>query len=254
MRMLLSPLLGLILLVSPAFAEDVAAVIGWSKRVELGTLVSGVVEAVSVRPGQSVSKGEELLRLDPRGFKGEVARTLAAHRHAQSLLEEAKREDERAIELYDRTVLSDFERNQALIALKGARAQAEAARAALTQARLDLERSTIRAPFDGLVLGVEASPGQTVISELQSQPLITMADNTVYLARAQLAADRAAQLSPGASLRATVRGVDFEARVGHVGFEPVSSSGPPRYALVAELRAPEGQVLRVGETVILHLE
>jgi hypothetical protein len=105
-----------------------------------------------------------------------------------------------------------------------------------------------------VVLAVDASPGQTVTSELQSQPLITMADNTVYLARAQLAADRAAQLSPGASLRATVRGVDLEASVDHVGFEPVSSSGPPRYALVAELRAPEGQVLRVGETVILHLD
>ena len=254
MRMLLSTFMGLILWVPPTFAEDVAAVIGWSKRVELGTLVSGIVEAVPVRPGQSVAKGDELLRLDPRGFKGEVARTLAAHRHAQSLLEEAKREDERAIELYDRTVLSDFERNQALIALKGARAQAEAARAALTQARLDLERSTIRAPFDGVVLAVDASPGQAVTSELQSRPLITMADNTIYLARAQLAADRAAQLSPGTSLRATVRGVDLEASVDYVGFEPISSSGPPRYALVAELRAPDGQVLRVGDTVILHLD
>lgn len=254
MRMLLSTLLGLTLLVPPASAEDVAAVIGWSKRVELGTLVSGIVEAVPVRPGQAVTQGDELLRLDPRGFKGEVARALAAHRHAQSLLEEAQREDQRAIELYDRTVLSDFERNQALIALKGARAQAEAARAALTRARLDLERSAIRAPFDGVVLAVDASPGQTVISELQSRPLITMADNRVYLARAQLSADRAAQLSPGVSLRATVRGVDLEASVDHIGFEPVSPSGPPRYALVAELRAPDGEVLRVGETVILHLE
>jgi multidrug efflux system membrane fusion protein len=255
MRITQSLALGLALLAPPAFAEDVAAVISWSQRVELGTLVSGVVEKVHVRPGQAVVGGDELLSLDARSFKSEVARALAGHRHAQALLEEAQREDERAIELYDRTVLSDFERNQALIALQGARAHAEEARAKLLQARLDLERSVIRAPFDGLVLAVNAAPGQGVVSELQSTPLVTVADNRVYLARARVGAEQAGRLAPGSTLRATVRGQDFEAKIGHVGFEPVAQSGQgPQYELVAEVRAPEGQALRVGETVILHLE
>lgn len=248
-------LFSMLLAAPAAWAEDVAAVIAWSQRVELGTLVSGVVQTVDVRPGQAVKAGDQLLSLDLRGFRAEVGRALAAHRHAQAQLEEAKREDARAAELYDRTVLSDFERNQALIGLQGATARAESARAALVRARLDLEHGVIKAPFDGVILAIDAAPGQTVVSQLQSSPLVTLADNRVYRARAQVVGEQAARLPPGTTLRATVRGQDFEAKVSHIGFEPVAQTGQgPRYELVAELRAPEDQTLRVGETVILHLD
>jgi multidrug efflux system membrane fusion protein len=236
-------------------AADVAAVVDWSQRVELGTLVSGVVSEVHVRPGQVVRQGDTLVSLDDRGFGSQVSRRLAEHRHAQAMLEEAVREDERAAELYDRTVLSDFERNQALIALQLARAKAEAARSDLVDARLDLERSVVRAPFDGVVLAVNAAPGQTVVSELQSQPMVTLAGNRVYRARAQVDAAQAGQLEAGAALRATVRGQAREASVSYVGFEPVAQSGQgPRYELTVDIVADPQQPLRVGENVILHLE
>ena len=237
-----------------AVAADVAAVVGWSQKVELGTLVSGVVSEVHVRPGQSVSKGDELISLDGRSFSGQVSRRLAAYRHAKAALEEAEREDERAIELYDRTVLSDFERNQALIALHSARAGAEAARADLIKARLDLERSVVRAPFDGVVLAVNVAPGQTIVSEWQSQPLVTVADNRVYRARAEIDAAHAEKLEQGEALRATVRREAVQATVIYVGFEPVAQSQQgPRYELLVEIPAGE-DLLRVGEMVILHME
>lgn len=239
---------------SPALAADVTAVIGWAQRVELGTLVSGVVSEVHVSPGQQVSKGDSLLSLDGRGFDSQVSRRLAEHRHAQAMLEEAEREDARAQELYDRTVLSDFERNQATIALKAARAEAENARAGLVQARLDQERSVVRAPFDGVVLAVNAAPGQTVVSELQSPALVTLADNRVYRARAQVDAEQAARLEPGRRLSATVRGQSLDATVSYVGLEPVAQDGGvARYELVADIAAG-GQALRVGETATLRLE
>ncbi|MCG6966198.1 MAG: efflux RND transporter periplasmic adaptor subunit [Chromatiaceae bacterium] len=239
----------------PAAAADIAAVVGWSQRVELGTLVSGVVSEVPVRPGQSVHKDDLLISLDKRGFDSQVSRRIAEQRHALALLEEAKREDERAAELYDRTLLSDYERNQALIGLQSARAAAERARANLLAARLDLEHSQIRAPFDGVVLVVNAAPGQSVVTELQSQPLVTLADNRTYQARAQVDAAQAGLLQAGAPLTATVRGQSFEARVSYVGYEPVAQSGQePRYELVADIIASEQQTVRVGEPVMLHLD
>ena len=182
-------------LTAGVLAADLPAVVAWTQKVELGTLVSGVVAAVHVRPGQTVAGGDALVTLDDRGFKGEVSRHLAVYRHTQAALEEARREDERAIELYDRTVLSDFERNQAQIALQAARARAEEARADLIQARLDLERSVVRAPFDGMVLAVNVSPGQTIVSAWQSQPLVTLADHRVYHARAQVSLAQARELA-----------------------------------------------------------
>jgi len=238
-----------------ATAADVPAVVGWSQKVELGTLVSGVVGEVHVRPGQVVGKGDELISLDGRSFSGQVNRRLAAYKHAKAALEEAEREDERAVELYDRTVLSDFERNQALIALHSALARAEAARVDLIEARLELERSVVRAPFEGIVLAVNVSPGQTIVSEWQSQPLVTLADNRVYRAHAQIDATLAGQLEHGSALRATLRGQAVQASVDYVGFEPVGQSGQgPLYELVAQIVATDGQLLRVGETVVLHLE
>lgn len=237
-----------------AVAEDISAVVAWSQKVELGTLVSGVVSEVHVRQGQTVSKGDELITLDDRGFSSQLGRRLAAYEYARAALEEAKREDERAIELYDRTVLSDFERNQALIALHSARAGAEAARADLIKARLDLERSVVRAPFDGVVLAVNVAPGQTIVSEWQSQPLVTVADNRVYRARAEIDAAHAEKLEQGGALRATVRREAVQATVVYVGFEPVAQSQQgPRYELLVEIPAGE-DLLRVGEMVILHME
>ena len=236
-------------------AADIPAVVGWAQRVELGTLVSGVVSEVHVRPGQQVSKGDKLLSLDRRGFASQLNRRAAEHRHAQAVLEEARREDERAVELYDRTVLSDFERNQALVALKAADAAAQRARAALVEARLDLERSEIQAPFDAAVLAINASPGQSVVSELQSQPLVIVADTRNLRARALIDAAQAGGLQPGDPIEATLRGATVQAGVAYIGFEPVSQDGQGvRYELFVDLLAEPDRPLRVGETVILHLE
>jgi multidrug resistance efflux pump len=122
-------------------------------------------------------------------------------------------------------------------------------------ARLDLEHSAVRAPFDGLVLAVNAAPGQSVVSEMQSQPLVTLAANQVYRARAQIDLAQAGQLVPGQRLQASVRGRPIEGSVAYIGFEPVAQSAQgPQYELVAEFAVTDQQPLRVGETVILHLE
>ena len=236
-------------------AADVSAEIRWSQRVQLGTPVSGVVSEVHVRPGTVVSKGDKLISLDARSFSAQVDRRLADFKHAQATLEEAKREDERAIELYDRTVLSDFERNQAQIALYSARAGAERARAELVDARLDLERSMIHAPFDGVVLSVDVAPGQTIVSDWQSQPMVTIANDRVFNAHAQIDAEQAKRLEPGGQLRAVVRGEERQASVSFIGFEPVGQSDQgPRYELVVEIAVGNDRRLRVGEMVTLHLD
>jgi multidrug efflux system membrane fusion protein len=251
---LLATGLGWLLAAGAANAAELQAVTGWLQRVELGPLVSGVVSEVHVRPGDRVDKDARLVTLDRRDFASRVSRREAERRHAELLLEEAQREDERAAELYDRTLLSDHERNQAAIALESAKAAAEAARAALSRARLDLERSQLRAPFDALVLAVSAVPGQSVVSELQSQPLVTLADRSVVVARAAVDAEQAAGLVPGQGLRATLRGQSIEVRVREVGLEPLAGQvEPPYYALVVELPVDDATP-RAGEPLLLHLD
>jgi multidrug efflux system membrane fusion protein len=236
-----------------AAAAEVPARLDWWQRVELGPLVSGVVREVGVAPGDAVEAGDLLVQLDDRGFEGRLQRTRAADRHARAALAEAEAEDARAAELYDRTLLSDVERNQARLGLLAARAAAAEARAALVDAQLALEYAGVRAPFAGVVLSVDASPGQSLVNELRSEPLVTLADNRSLRVVAVVDADQAARLSPGDTLRAGVRGKTLTAEVVHVGLEPLAedSTDGPRYQLTARLDPPPGEILRAGEPATL---
>ena len=166
----------LLLCAAPVWAAGTPGTLEWARRVELSTPVSGVVATVNVEPGDQVDKGEALVALDQRGFHAEVLRARADKRRLAQALAEAKRQRNRAQELYDRTLLSQHDLDLAKIAYTTARAKYEAADAALIQAMLDLEYSTVRAPFAGVVLARPAQVGQTVVSRLRSVPLVVRAE------------------------------------------------------------------------------
>ncbi|MCU7815928.1 MAG: biotin/lipoyl-binding protein [Candidatus Thiodiazotropha sp. (ex Rostrolucina anterorostrata)] len=86
-------------------AQDLEAVTDWSNRVELTTLASGMVGRVNVAVGATVSRGELLLELDQRRFKTKLAAAESRLEAATQQNSEAKRELDRALELYDRTLL-----------------------------------------------------------------------------------------------------------------------------------------------------
>ncbi|MGM0594784.1 MAG: biotin/lipoyl-binding protein, partial [Pseudomonadota bacterium] len=94
-------------LLSPAAMAAWNGVTDWAQRTELSTATSGVVQSVSVRPGERVAKGERLMSLEQSALRSEVSRTRAAVKHTQLLHEEAARELERTEELYARTLLAD---------------------------------------------------------------------------------------------------------------------------------------------------
>ena len=238
-----------------AGAADLAGTLGWVQRAELGTLVSGVVSEVPVRVGQSVPAGAALLRLDDRGFKARVAETQAAVAKYQAHYAEAQREDERALELYERTVLSDHERQLAAIALQSARSDLQTARAQLTQARLDLERSAVLAPYAAVVLRVNAAPGQVVVSELQSAPLVVVAEDGRMLAHALATADQLRDVAVGMPAKVGVRDGWYDGQVAAVGLEAVADAvqGVARYELAVTFDVPADQRLRAGESATLRL-
>jgi multidrug efflux system membrane fusion protein len=237
-----------------ALALDLDGSLAWGQRVELGTLVSGVVSEVAVRPGDTVEQGASLLRLDDRGFHAEVKRARAMLARAESELDEARREDERAQELYDRTLLSDHERQVAQIALVDAQSSASEAQAALTQARLDLERSHIKAPFDARVLAVNAAVGQAVVTRLQSQPLIVLVDNRAMLAQAEIGASQLAELEVGQAAQVGLGGEWLEGRIYDIGLEPLRHGEREAiYRIRVMFEAEPEQVLRAGMPAVLRL-
>jgi len=209
---------------SSAIAVSTAPVqhISIQRSVDLaGTLVSpdqakvsaeapGVVESVSVRLGDNVARGQELVRLAPRelqlaleraqsalrqteaqlGMSGEDSRSLpddqiAAIRTAIANLDDAKTQNERAEQLASRGLLAGAEVEATRTKLKVAEAAYESAvetvrslkaslqdrRAAYDLAQKKLNDATIRAPIAGAVAERLVQPGEFI---KEDTPVITL--------------------------------------------------------------------------------
>ena len=236
------------LLASVAHAGELDGSLAWGERVAIGTLVSGNVTQVAVQPGQRVARGELLLELDARGFRAEVNGARAELARAEVLLEEAQREDERAEELYERTVLSEHERTQAVIGLRQAEAEQQRARASLVAAQLAAERARLRAPFDGLVLTVNAATGQTVQSSLRSETLVEMAGDTQMRVLAQTTLAQAREIEKAGQVNVRVAGQQVAGEGVLVGLEPSGNSAEGAlYSVSVSFRRPADLLLRAGE-------
>lgn len=244
---------GLVMLTNaPLKAADLEALLEWGQRVELGTPVSGVVGEVAVHRGESVEKGDLLLALDARLFQAHVEQAEAAAQEAEQLKAEADRELKRAKELHDRTLLSDRERTLAEIEAARAAAVLRKSQAELAQAKLELEYSQVRAPFAGVVVDVRAHAGETVVSDLQSTPLVVLADRSEMVARALVNADQARQFKPGAPITVSLRDQQIQGTVRGVALEPERPDGLGiLYHLDVAFVPPADWVLRVSEPATL---
>jgi RND family efflux transporter MFP subunit len=143
-------------------------------KVELTTRVSGVVESVLVKPGQRVKKGAVLLRLDRTILQARLEEATADHARAQADEADAKREQGRAQELYDRTVSSTSELEAAELRYARAQAALSAAQARRVIAQKNLADAELKAPFDGVVIAISGGAGTVVVADCQPKPLIVL--------------------------------------------------------------------------------
>ncbi len=238
----------------PALAADINATLHWSERVELSTPVSGVVQRVMVDVGSRVKKGTVLLSLDERSFKANLAEAQANLAEAKDALEEADREVKRGEELFKRTVLSIHELQLVKIDRTRAAARFSGAKTALTQARLNLDYSVVRSPYDAIVLARSVEPGQTVVTRLQATPLLTVARADRMVARAALDQAQIERLRRGSEIDVRIGGSTYKGKIVRLGMAALSAGQqPPLYALDVEFALPHDRLLRTGQAAVISL-
>ncbi len=120
--------------------------------------VAGLVVEVAVHDNQMVKQGDLLLRIDAEHYRAAVreAEARVAARRAELAMREAnaaRRAD------MDERVVSRESRSDADHLAAGARASLHQAQAQLDEARLDLERTEVRAPVDGFVTNLNLFAG-----------------------------------------------------------------------------------------------
>jgi len=151
-----------------------------AQRVILQPRVSGEVVQVSpkLQPGGRFEAGEFILQIDPEDYELAVRRTRSQIAQAEY---EAKIEAghqqiaEREWELLDmKDQASELEQELALRKphLLRIQAEVEAAKAALRSAELDLERTTVRAPFNCMAIDEHVDLGAQVSPQSQLATLV----------------------------------------------------------------------------------
>lgn len=145
-----------------------------AERVELTTRVSGVVEEVLVKAGQRVKKGAVLLRLDKTVLQARLDEATAEQTRADADEGDARRELERAEELFNRTVSSASELEAATLRHARAKAALSGANARLVIAQKNLADAELKAPFNGVVKSVPGGPGTVVTADCQPKTLVIL--------------------------------------------------------------------------------
>ena len=134
----------------PRVLERVATLDGFINA-NINAQVQGYIVSRDYQEGSPVKMGDLLFKIDPRPFEAALAQakgTLAKD-HANQVKADADKK--RAIDLFNKKVISDQERDTAVAAADSTTANVEADKAAVQQAEINLGYTKITAPIDGVV-------------------------------------------------------------------------------------------------------
>jgi HlyD family secretion protein len=173
--------------------------------VDVSSQLSGRIAQVFVSFNDTIKVGQPIAQIDPEIFAARVNEARAALNvgtataHVQKAAVErakvavlnAERELQRQLELartgsgigrdLDQTrvqrAIAEAEQHMAEANLENAQAVVEQRQAALDQAGLDLDRTLLRAPIDGIIIKRDVNPGQTVAVTFEAKTLFKIAND-----------------------------------------------------------------------------
>ena len=217
------------------------AVIEARRRLELISETRGRVVALGADELDPVTAGQELVRIDPTLAESAVERAEAAVARAESELDLAERNLERWGKLAERDAGSLSRRDDAVNAERVARANMRDARAQRLEARDQLAKKTIVAPFAGVLRSLPVEVGEVLqegktLGELldvsTARLVVGLADSEIALVNVGKDAEVEVAALPGERLAGKVL------RVGAAADELTR-----KFPVEVELANPEGRLL-----------
>lgn len=237
------------------------------RRADLRAEVSSVVLQVLKDNGEAVRRGDLLVRLDPTAIRDSLTSAEESVRALNQAFDQAERQVQRLKTLQAQGMTSLQALEDAEVRRNNAQSDLVAARARVVSARQQLQRTEVRAPFDGVVSDRKVSAGDT--AQLGKELLKVMDPRSMRL-EGLVSADRLHELKTGqrASFRVngypqtefsgTVRRIDAAANATTRQVEvfvEFSGAEMPRVAgLYAEGRIESGtsRVLTVPESAVVR--
>ncbi|WP_153110460.1 efflux RND transporter periplasmic adaptor subunit [Propionivibrio limicola] len=244
-----------------------------TRSVDVGSELSGTLEAVLANENDKVTKGQIVARLDTAKLRDAVAKSQAALDAAaatvaqtEATLGEARANLDRlrhVAELSGGKVPSKTELDSAEAVWRRAVANLASARASVSQAKATLqtdqtniEKAVIRSPINGVVLTRKVEPGQTVAAQMTTPVLFTIAEDLTKM-ELQVKVDEAdvsnVQLGQPASFAVSAwPGRSFPATIQRVGLGSTTTDNVVTYKTVLTV-TNDDLALRPGMTATARI-
>ncbi len=186
------------------------------RRADLRAEVPALVMQVLKENGDPVRRGDLLVRLDDTSIRDTLTAAEASDRAAAQALEQAERQLERAAKLRETNIVSAQALEDAEVRRNAAQSDREAARTRVVTARQQLQRTEVRAPFDGAVSDRKVSAGDTAQI---GKELLKVIDPTSLRFEGFVSADAIGEVRAGQRVSFRVHGYDerpFAGRIARV--------------------------------------
>ncbi|HAY3539476.1 efflux RND transporter periplasmic adaptor subunit [Elizabethkingia anophelis] len=144
-------------------------------NVDVKPQVTGYLQAVLVKEGQYVQKGQPLFRIMPDVYNEQVKNSDAGLKSALAAQATARLEVEKLRPLVDGKVVSDMQLKTAQANYNAATAQVEQAKAVLGSSKINANFTLIKAPVSGYIGRIPNRTG-TLVSPTDTTALTTLSD------------------------------------------------------------------------------
>jgi macrolide-specific efflux system membrane fusion protein len=240
------------------------------RKVDVGAQVSGQLESLKVEIGDKVQKGQLLGVIDPQQARNSIREGEATLQQLQAQLQQAQAEQQLAevtlqrnrelakVQAVSRQDLDKLTTELAVKKAQVANTQAQIAKnqASLDTAKINLAYTRIEAPMDGDVVQITTFQGQTVIAAQQAPNILTLADMSTMLVKAQVSEADVIHLKPGLKAWFTVLGDPskrFDGALKDIQPTPEKVNNAIFYYARFEVPNPQG-LLRLQMTAQVHIQ
>lgn len=150
------------------------------QTIEIRPRLQGYITKVPVDEGDIVEKGELLFQINKERYEQELRSARADVEAARAAIKTAKDEVQRLSRLAEQDIISDYRLQSAKNNLQSQKAKLSQAEAAVKNAKVNLEYTSIESPTNGIIGSIPYRKGSLVSSTIR-QPLTVVSDlSTVY--------------------------------------------------------------------------
>jgi RND family efflux transporter MFP subunit len=217
-----------------------------ARRTALAFERGGLIREVLVEEGDRIAAGDVIAQLDTEPLLARRDALVAQRREAEALLDLAQLTSQRQEELTGMGFASQQRFDETRLSVAAGSARLEAIAAQIRTLEIDIEKSTLTAPFSGVIALRSMDEGAVIAAGAE---IVELLETDRMHARIGLPPRLSGDLQPGQVFSLTVADAEHEARL--IAVRPDLEMGTRTVEAVFELA--DGDGLPVGEVVELRI-